>query len=245
MRQRIRRGQGGGRALAGPRLSRRADAEAERLRGAGADRAVGAGGLHDGVRPVRAARVRGARRGLPAQAVQRGAVRGSAVAGAGAARRAGAGRRHRRAGRRRAVAAGDGRTGADPRRFAGARAAGGEDRLRRGAGRLRLLQGGRQAVPQGSDDGRARGAARSGALRAHSPLVLPQHRSHCEGRALRQGQPGGDPARRHAAAGEPGGVRGGCRSCCKFPVASFQPVPVPEPATPRTRRPTIDKLLAV
>ena len=35
-------------------------------------------------RLVRAARVRGARRGLPAQAVQRGAVRGGAVAGTGA-----------------------------------------------------------------------------------------------------------------------------------------------------------------
>ena len=46
----------------------------------------GAGGLHDGLRPVRAARVRGARGGLPAEAVQRGAVRRGAVAGAGAAR---------------------------------------------------------------------------------------------------------------------------------------------------------------
>ena len=41
--------------------------------------------LHHGLRPVRAARVRSARRRLPAEAVQRGSVRRSALARAGAA----------------------------------------------------------------------------------------------------------------------------------------------------------------
>ena len=100
-----------------------------------------------------------------------------------------------------------GGAGADPRRVAGARDPGREDRLRRGAGRLRVLQGGGAAVSQGSDDGRAGIAARSGAVRAHPPVLLPEHRADRAGRALRQGQPGRDPPRRHAAAGQPGGLR--------------------------------------
>src|SRR6266540_2411198 len=66
-------------------VPRRADAEVERLRGPGADWPRRGGDLHDGVRPVRAACLRSARRRLPAEAVQRGAVCRSAVARARAA----------------------------------------------------------------------------------------------------------------------------------------------------------------
>ena len=73
-------------------VPRRADAEVERLRGARAARAGGAGHLHDRLRSIRAARVRGARGRLPAQAVRRGAFCRGAVEGAGAPAREGAGR---------------------------------------------------------------------------------------------------------------------------------------------------------
>ena len=96
LRQRVRGGEGGGRAEAGSGAARRADAEAGRLRGAGAARARSAGHLHHGVRPVRAAGVRGARGRLPAEAVQRRAVPGSDAAGARAAAREGGDCRSRR-----------------------------------------------------------------------------------------------------------------------------------------------------
>ena len=63
------------------------------------------------------------------------------------------------------------------------------------------------AVPEGSDAGGAGGAARSGALRPHPPVVSAQHRADRAGRAVREGQPGGDPARRPAAAGQPRRLR--------------------------------------
>ncbi len=68
------------------------------------------------------------------------------------------------------------------------------------------VHGRRQVVPEGSDDGGGRSGARPDALRAHSPLVSTQYRAHRAGRALRQGQPDCDSARRPQTAGEPGGV---------------------------------------
>ena len=61
-----------------------------------------------------------------------------------------------------------------------------------------------QVVSEGPDDGGGRGGARSGAVRAHPPVVSAQHRAHRAGRAVREGQPDRDPARRPQAAGEPG-----------------------------------------
>ena len=57
--------------------------------------------------------------------------------------------------------------------------------------------------PEGADDGGAGGDDGSGALRSHPPVVPLEHRAHRPRRALRQGQPGGHPARWDAPAGEP------------------------------------------
>ena len=83
VRQRLRRGESGVGALARSHVPRRADAEAERLRGARAPRPGRPRDLHHRLRPVRAARVRSPRGRLPAEAVQRGALRRGAVARAG------------------------------------------------------------------------------------------------------------------------------------------------------------------
>ncbi len=141
VRERLRGREGGQRAGAGPAVSRRADAEARRVRGARSGRPRRAGRLRHGVRRVRAARVRRARGGLPAEAVQP---------------RAAAARRSRRARARttprpapaalreaaRPASAAD-RARRDSRRRQRARRAGGEDRLRRSAGRLRRVPYGR------------------------------------------------------------------------------------------------------
>ncbi len=100
MRQRLRGGQGGQPSCSPDLLF--LDVQMPKLDGFEVLELLGrerAGHLHDGLRPVRAARVRGARGRLPAEAVQRGALRRGAVARAGAA--AGA-RRCRRRGRRHA-----------------------------------------------------------------------------------------------------------------------------------------------
>ena len=72
-------------------------------------------------------------------------------------------------------------------------------RLRRGAGRLRRVQVRTGSVPEGADAGGGRGVARSGAVRPHPPVVSAQHRAHRARRAVREGQPHRDSARRHAS----------------------------------------------
>ena len=105
VRQRLRGGQGGVRAAARPADPRRADAEAQWVRGARAGRPRRRRGVRHGLRSVRDPRVRGARRRLPAQAVRRRSARRGDRSRARAARArrdaAGAARWRRRASRRR------------------------------------------------------------------------------------------------------------------------------------------------
>ena len=107
------------RAEARPRLPRRADAEAGRLRGARAARAAARGGLRAPRTTSYALKgVRGARRGLPAEALRARAARRGARAGARetAARRPVGGRCR---GRRRRPGAADGRAAGRPARPSG------------------------------------------------------------------------------------------------------------------------------
>ena len=206
VRQRLRGGQGGDRAGARSAVPRRADAEARRLRGARAARPRRAGrSSSPPTTSTRCARStctrsttcssRSARSGWRRRC--RGRAAGSRAARRGAGEAAldvdalvTAARPRQRAARARAHS----------RRRAGARPAGRADRLRRGAGRLRRASStDGQAVPEGSDAGGRRGAARSGAVRAHPPVVSAQHRADRAGRAVREGQPDRDPARRHAS----------------------------------------------
>ena len=140
VRERVRGGEGGDRAGAGPAVPRRPDAEARRLRGARARRPRRAG--RSSSPPTTSTRCAPSRctrwttcssRSARSGSRRRWRARASGWrAGAGGDRRSTSTRWCAAARPRRAA-----RARADPRRRPGARAAGRPDRLRRGAGRLR------------------------------------------------------------------------------------------------------------
>ena len=70
--------------------------------------------------------------------------------------------------------------------------------------------------------GGAGGDARSRPLRPHPPVVHPEHRSHLEGRAVCEGQPHGDPPRRHPPAGEPRRLRAAVAVAVNEPTADHE-----------------------
>ena len=132
--QRLRGRQGDRRDRARSAFSRRADAQARRLRSAGADRPGAGRGLRHGLRPVRHAGLRGPGGRLPAEAVRRRALRTAlerAQAAAGRAARCRWNSSLRSAGGRAAAA--HRHQGRHARARDSARQAG----LRGGAGRLR------------------------------------------------------------------------------------------------------------
>ena len=164
-----------------------------------------AGRLRHGVRRVRAARVRGARGGLSAEAVHARAAGGGAGARARARRTpgpvAGGAARERAARRARRSSAS---SSATARRCTSCRSRRSTTSRRRTT-TSRSGRAGKLAA-QGADAGGPRGAARPAAVRADPPVVSAQHRAAGARRAVREGQPRRDSDGRHEAAGQPVGV---------------------------------------